>query len=232
MIKFKLFHDDVIKWKHFPRYRTFVRGIDRSPVNSPHNKGQWRGALMFSLICAWIKGWVNNGEADDLRRYRAHYDVTVMPVIHPTTVYRWFKLCIQVYHTKVKTNISRCHHITSLHIEAWDPFQYPIRRVIVRSRKVSKPRDWQFKLSHRFEIWQANRQQCCRGACKISERADNSKYKSRGFETSRGLTIRRLIGYWNGGLVTHICVIGAALFQAVACHVFSLHLHHCFNTRT
>ena len=43
-----------------------------SPVNSPH-KGQWRGALMFSLICAWIKGWVNNGEADDLRRYRAHY---------------------------------------------------------------------------------------------------------------------------------------------------------------
>ena len=48
-----------------------------SPVNSPH-KGQWRGALMFSLICAWINGWVNNREAVDLRRYRAHYDVTVM----------------------------------------------------------------------------------------------------------------------------------------------------------
>ena len=43
-------HDDVIKWKHFPRYWPFVRGIHRSPVNSPH-KGQWRGALMFSLIC-------------------------------------------------------------------------------------------------------------------------------------------------------------------------------------
>ena len=27
-------HDDVIKWKHFPRYWPFVRGIDRSPVNS------------------------------------------------------------------------------------------------------------------------------------------------------------------------------------------------------
>ena len=53
------------------------RGIHRSPVNSPH-KGQWRGALMFSLICAWINGSVNNGEAGDLRRYRAHYDVTVM----------------------------------------------------------------------------------------------------------------------------------------------------------
>ena len=47
-------HDDVIKWKHFPRYWPFVGGIHRSPVNSPH-KGQWRGALMFSLICAWKK---------------------------------------------------------------------------------------------------------------------------------------------------------------------------------
>ena len=70
-------HDDVIKWKHFPRYWPFVWGIHRGPVNSPH-KGQWRGALMFSMICVWINGWVNNGEVGDLRRYRAHYDVTVM----------------------------------------------------------------------------------------------------------------------------------------------------------
>ena len=74
-------HDDVIKWKHFPRYWPFVRGIHRSPVNSPH-KGQWRGALMFSLICTRINGWVNNGEAGDLRRHRAHYDVTVMCLIY------------------------------------------------------------------------------------------------------------------------------------------------------
>ena len=70
-------HDNVIKWKHFPRYWPFVRGIHRSPVNSPH-KGQWRGALIFSLICVWINGWVNNREAGDMRRYRAHYDVSVM----------------------------------------------------------------------------------------------------------------------------------------------------------
>ena len=69
------FHDDVIKWKHFPLYWSFVRGIHRSPVNSPH-KGQWRGASMSSLI--WINSWINNREADDLRRYRAHYDVIVM----------------------------------------------------------------------------------------------------------------------------------------------------------
>ena len=40
----------------------------------------WRGALMFSLICTRINGWVNNGEAGDLRRHRAYYDVTVMHV--------------------------------------------------------------------------------------------------------------------------------------------------------
>ena len=70
-------HDDVIKWKHFPRYWPFVRGIHRSPVNSPH-KGQWRGALMFCLIRAWINSWVNDCEAGDLRRYLAHCDVIVM----------------------------------------------------------------------------------------------------------------------------------------------------------
>ena len=70
-------HDDVIKWKYFPRYWPFERGIHRSQVKSPH-KGQWRGALVFSLICAWINGWVNNREAGDLRLFRAHYDVTVM----------------------------------------------------------------------------------------------------------------------------------------------------------
>ena len=73
----KWMHDDVIKWKHFLRYWPFVWGIHRPLVNSPH-KGQWRGALKFSLICVWINGWVNNREAGDLRRHRAHYDVIVM----------------------------------------------------------------------------------------------------------------------------------------------------------
>ena len=70
-------HDDVIKREHFPCYWPFVRGIHRSPVNSPH-KGQWRGALMFSVMCASINGWVNNHEAGDLRCHCAHCDVTVM----------------------------------------------------------------------------------------------------------------------------------------------------------
>ena len=87
----KIVHDDVIKWKHFPRYWPYVRGIHRSRVNSPQ-KGQWRGALMSSLICVWINGWVNNREAGDLRRYRAHYDVTVMRN-YDTSV--WFLVCLR-----------------------------------------------------------------------------------------------------------------------------------------
>ena len=58
-----------IWWRH--QMETF------SAVNSPH-KGQWRGALMFSLICARINGWLNNGGTGVLKRHRFHYDVTVM----------------------------------------------------------------------------------------------------------------------------------------------------------
>ena len=71
------FHDDVIKWKHFPRHWPSVRGIHRSTVNSSH-KGQWRRAFMFSFICVRINDWVNNREAGGLRRHRVHYDITVM----------------------------------------------------------------------------------------------------------------------------------------------------------
>ena len=64
-------------------FRVPSRVTNRLQVNSLH-KGQWRGALMFSLICAWINGWVNNREAGDLRRHRAHYDIAVMG---------WLNLC-------------------------------------------------------------------------------------------------------------------------------------------
>ena len=71
-----LAHDDVIKWEHFLHYWPFVRRIHRWPMNSPQKTSD--GDLMFSLICAWMKGWVNNREAGDLRRYCAHNDVTLM----------------------------------------------------------------------------------------------------------------------------------------------------------
>ena len=104
------FHDDIIKWKHFRRYWPFMRGIHRSQVNSPY-KGQWRGALMSSLICPWINSWVNNGEAGDLGRHRAHYDVTAMLIrslnaFHKVSIMRylswlssWSGLFIAYKHT-------------------------------------------------------------------------------------------------------------------------------------
>ena len=81
-------HHGIVKWKHFSRYWPFVRGVHRCPMNSPH-KGQWRGTLMFSLICARINCWVNNREAGELRRRRARYDVIVMiyNVMSSYTVY-------------------------------------------------------------------------------------------------------------------------------------------------
>ena len=62
-----------LKW--FPSKRPWIWKL--CPC-CPH-KGQRRGALMFSLICAGINGWVNNRKAGDLIRHRVHYDVTVLP---------------------------------------------------------------------------------------------------------------------------------------------------------
>ena len=104
MVISKNIHDDVIKWKHFQRYWPIVRGIHRSPVNSPH-KGQWRGGLMFSLICAWTNGWVNSLDAGNFRRHCAHYDVVVSE-------------------TKFWSNVSQARH----HFKKWPTTSLEILR--------------------------------------------------------------------------------------------------------
>ena len=122
-------HDDVIK---FPRYWPFVRGIHRSPVDSPH-KGQWRGALMFSLICARINSWVNNGEAGDLRRHRGHYDVIVMRFLLGAAKIQncciAFRVLVDIWfctHTKIESDfhfveIYLCTHVGEICIIViWD----------------------------------------------------------------------------------------------------------------
>ena len=68
-------------WRHQMENFSALLAIcaGNSPITGElSSQSQWRGALMFSLICAWIKGWVNNREAGDLRRHRTHYDVIVM----------------------------------------------------------------------------------------------------------------------------------------------------------
>ena len=100
----------------FPRNWPFVRGIHRSPVNFPH-KGQWRGALMFSLICAWIKGWINIREAGDSRRHRAHYYVTVCPLelkaFNRIVVIIYNFICLSVHLSDSRTSSPTCHSILS-----------------------------------------------------------------------------------------------------------------------
>ena len=110
-------------WRHqmetVSAYLPFVRGIHRSPVNSPH-KGQWRGALMFSLICARINDWVNNREAGDLRRHRAHYDVMVMrslgrPEVRP--VVQEVKEGWRVEHDKADVRQGSVSGCTTIHLD-------------------------------------------------------------------------------------------------------------------
>ena len=71
----------ITRWRHqmetFSALLAIYTGIHRSPVNSLH-KGQWRGSLMLSLVCARINGRINNLDAGDLIRHRAHYDAIVM----------------------------------------------------------------------------------------------------------------------------------------------------------
>ena len=75
-------------------------------------------------------------------------------------------------------------------------FQYPIRCLIVRSRKVSELRDLYLELSDHCEMWQMPWQHCCWCPCRICEWYDDSNYRSLSFETSRDLTIICLIRYW------------------------------------
>ena len=68
---------------------------------------QWRGALMFSLICSRINGWVNNREAGDLRRHHAHYDVIVMK--YQSFITQWFSWRIIIANSQQKFSSVRYH---------------------------------------------------------------------------------------------------------------------------
>ena len=44
----------------------------------PRTKASEAELWCFFFICAWMNGWVNNNEAGDVKRHRAHYDVDIM----------------------------------------------------------------------------------------------------------------------------------------------------------
>ena len=73
-------HNDVKPWKRFTCYRSFVRGIHRSPVDSPY-KGPVTRDLTFSLMLVQTNGLINGRLAGDLRRHDTHCNVIVMSVL-------------------------------------------------------------------------------------------------------------------------------------------------------
>ena len=106
-------------------------------------QSQWHRALMFSFICAWINGWVNNREAGDLRRHRAHYDVTVMgngliswKQFPSTTIQMLAKLSfdtVPFMDKKIATNLSTCLTVESYTKFCSDKYIKRICRVISKN---------------------------------------------------------------------------------------------------
>ena len=98
-------------WRHqmetFSALLALCAGNSPVPVNSPH-KGQWCGALMFSLICAWVNDWVNNRKAGDLRRHRGHYDVNVIHVYNLKSICNVFELSRFLLSLLRQKLIARC----------------------------------------------------------------------------------------------------------------------------
>ena len=74
---------NMIWWRHqmeiFSALLAICEGNPSASGGFP-SQSQWRGALMFSLICTWTNGWANNRVTGDLRRHRAHYDVHIMTI--------------------------------------------------------------------------------------------------------------------------------------------------------
>ena len=111
-------------WRH--QMQTFSALLALCGGNSPiigefPRKGQWRGALIFSLICAWTNGWANHWDASDLRRHRAHYSITVMKVAKITKVTRYI---ISICSWSKWSHLRRVQQGTYFmwSVEHWSPF--------------------------------------------------------------------------------------------------------------
>ena len=117
--------------KYIKALLALCEGNHRSPVDSPH-KGQWRGALMFSLICAWTNGCANNLDAGDLTCHRACYDVTVMCLRNS-----WYVLSDFTCPLKQKTTRGQ---IVNHYLKQWC-FAQPFVQAQIKEN-IKAPRHW------------------------------------------------------------------------------------------
>ena len=168
-------------------YWPYVLGIHRSPVNS-RCKCQWREALMFSLICAWIKGWANNREVGDLRHHRAQYDVTVMLLFLTLLLYQnqlitiFSNILLQKFdyidlqYSGITTLLLTSIFMTILHV-CW----YVIRMLYVRFHQALS-KQYKFHVFFNNEHWIDLRKGLMPGIdlhCRISCYVDGQFHKSR-----------------------------------------------------
>ena len=132
----RVFRRHITWWRNqmetFSALLAICAGNSPVPVNSPH-KGQWRVALMFSLICARINDWVNNREAGDLRRYRGHYDVIVMIRIKSASVYNHSIVCIDIFLHHLGFEL--CRKIYAVHIQITHHFEMKWTKLVSRTAK-------------------------------------------------------------------------------------------------
>ena len=126
----KTSHDDVITWKHFPRYWPFVRGEFTGPRWTPRTKASDAELWCLFFICVWINSWVNNGDAGDLRCHGIHYDVTVMP--WPEITYKgldhvWPHASFVVCHSVLLTHWRRDKMADISQTTVWNAFSWLIK---------------------------------------------------------------------------------------------------------
>ena len=86
-------------WRHQMEAFSALLALCAGNSQVTGNKGQGCGALMFSLIPAWTNRWINNRYTGDLRRHRAHYDVTVMRSLLFTQVFTSYSAMLLLNHT-------------------------------------------------------------------------------------------------------------------------------------
>ena len=65
----------------------------------------------FDASFAWANGWMNNRDAGDLKRYRAHYDVTVMELFSKV-------LSLQTTHNS-PTRVKNCESFVRSKLIDW-----------------------------------------------------------------------------------------------------------------
>ena len=135
-------HSDVIM--STMAYQITNLAIVYSTVNS-RCKGQWRGALMFSLICAWINGSVNNREASTrpLEGWWRIYASVKWVIVG--LVYGWLAVQLQSI-SEPKSGFFKMTSTEHISENVWSKFKHiHWRKCIWNCRLYISNNSWQFR---------------------------------------------------------------------------------------